>query len=524
MGPVKRWSDGKVTMIILIIAIKIILLSKVLALEQSLKLQTIEELVKEYSPLVWLAPGERFLPMSVDEFLKHVHPELPDSSIKPIYDLNDDPDKYVEYYSELKELEELKKNILTNRIKRNYKNLGNESPSLLPTGNLSEKWFLVTNKPIDTLKQEKDSFIYGKDPNIDSNVPIYAVVTICEDIEENSLENHIFETKKIKIVSENKNNRYIPVSLPRSFDSKAPIHIVMAETVTQKEEVEIKNDTKPSIDENLKIEGSSNIIEDSNVWSNQKPSTDWQPSNLDTVIKYNTKPLNKKLATSFFVDYWMFYPYSAGKIMCSIDLGPLGPIPIPLVFGFCLGTKKEFGGHIGDWEHVSLYFPSAKLMPTDMYVSAHDAGAYYTYQSRTGTFDFRKQETRKGIFQKPNFPKTVRTSKNHPVLFSAEGSHGLWTAPGKHRYVRVPRLYDINGFGIPWKTWDNIDIFYSNNMEKDPKTPNWLKFRGKWGNQKSKCHPLTNMGLHLCEVSDGPTGIPKKVPHFQCAAHHTSTI
>lgn len=44
-------------------------------------------------------------------------------------------------------------------------------------------------------------------------------------------------------------------------------------------------------------------------------------------------------------------------------------------------------------------------MPTEMYVSAHDAGAYYTYHPRTGTFDFRKQETRKGIFQKPNFPK-----------------------------------------------------------------------------------------------------------------------
>lgn len=66
-------------------------------------------------------------------------------------------------------------------------------------------------------------------------------------------------------------------------------------------------------------------------------------------------------------------------------------------------------GHIGDWEHVSLYFPGPKSMPTEMYVSAHDAGAYYTYHSRTGTFDFRKQETRKGIFQKPNFPKVTFT-------------------------------------------------------------------------------------------------------------------
>lgn len=59
-------------------------------------------------------------------------------------------------------------------------------------------------------------------------------------------------------------------------------------------------------------------------------------------------------------------------------------------------------------------------------------------------------------------------------------------------------------------------------MENDQSTPNWLKFRGKWGNQKSKCHPLTKMGLNLCEISDGPTGIPKKVPHFQCARPSTS--
>ncbi len=30
-------------------------------------------------------------------------------------------------------------------------------------------------------------------------------------------------------------------------------------------------------------------------------------------------------------------------------------------------------------------------------------------------------------------------------IFLIPGSHGLWSAPGKHRYVRVPRLFDING-------------------------------------------------------------------------------
>lgn len=318
---------------------------------------TVEELVKEFSPLVWLAPGERFLPMSVDEFLKHVHPELPDSSIKPIYDLNDDPDKYVEYYSELKELEELKNSILTNRIKRNYKNLGSDAP-LLPTGNLSEKWYLVTNSPIETLKKKKNSFIYGKDPNReDSTVPIYAVVTLCEGPDEPSqLENHVFETKNYnKVIPETTKNRYIPVSLPRSLDISAPIHVVMAETVTpvpeklEVKDTELMNDTSSDdtfTDVNVS-QNTDNVIDSSSStekWMNEETKSDWRPTNINTVINLKSKKApHTKPISSFFVDYWMFYPYSAGKIMCSIDLGPLGPIPIPLVFGFCLGTKKEFG-------------------------------------------------------------------------------------------------------------------------------------------------------------------------------------
>lgn len=168
-----------------------------------------------------------------------------------------------------------------------------------------------------------------------------------------------------------------------------------------------------------------------------------------------------------------------------------------------------------------------------MYVSAHDAGAFYSYERLTGTFDFRSQETRKGILQHPNFPKTVRTSENHPVLFSAQGSHGLWTAPGKHRFVRLPRLFDVNGFGTPWSTWKQIEYSYdiagdgSVGDVRNGRTgtisrsigPEWLRFHGRWGNPKSKCHPLKRIGLNFCEYSDGPTGIPLKKPHFTCQAH-----
>lgn len=84
-----------------------------------------------------------------------------------------------------------------------------------------------------------------------------------------------------------------------------------------------------------------------------------------------------------------------------------------------MGTRKVFGSHVGDWEHISLHF-NGKAEPEKMYVSAHDAGAYYSYEKLTGTFNFVSQETRKGILQRPIFPKTVLTSGNHPVLFAAQ--------------------------------------------------------------------------------------------------------
>lgn len=152
-----------------------------------------------------------------------------------------------------------------------------------------------------------------------------------------------------------------------------------------------------------------------------------------------------------------------------------------------------------------------------MYVSAHDAGAFYRYDPRSGTFAYERQETRKGIFQKPIFPERVYTSEGrHPVLFSARGSHGLWTAPGKHRFVRLPRLYDESGFGDAWPTWMRVELLSPESQDRGNVTPGWMKFTGKWGNPKSNCHPLARLGFDICEFVDGPTGIPMKKMNFVC--------
>ena len=59
---------------------------------------------------------------------------------------------------------------------------------------------------------------------------------------------------------------------------------------------------------------------------------------------------------SFTVTYWMFYPYNKGKKVCSGNLWPIGRIPKLLVNGTCLWEEITIGNHIGDWEHMSLFF------------------------------------------------------------------------------------------------------------------------------------------------------------------------
>lgn len=212
----------------------------------------------------------------------------------------------------------------------------------------------------------------------------------------------------------------------------------------------------------------------------------------------------------FHVTYWFFYPFSEGKDFCTFNLGLLGSIPIPQIFSKCLGDTKTYGNHIGDWEHVSLSFKGSNI-PDLMYVSTHDAGVYYQYDNRLNIFTYVKQETRKGLLQKPNFPKFVKVKEGRPVLFIAKGSHGMWSMPGVHRYVRVPRLYDTTGYGSTWETWKNLEIIDFPYLK-----PRWLYYQGKWGSPKSYCLPLKKVGIDICEFADGPTGIPMKRLNFLC--------
>ena len=58
----------------------------------------------------------------------------------------------------------------------------------------------------------------------------------------------------------------------------------------------------------------------------------------------------------FTITYWFFFPYNRGKAVCTSNIWLLGRIAKPLFQGGCLGQNIVMGNHVGDWEHVSIFF------------------------------------------------------------------------------------------------------------------------------------------------------------------------
>ncbi|XP_045467328.1 vacuolar protein sorting-associated protein 62 isoform X1 [Harmonia axyridis] len=299
----------------------------------------VEFLIRSWAPLIYLAPGELFKPSGIDDFVKNVYPANADGL-------------------------RLTKKVLQN-----------------------EKLYMKTLQDVESLKNDKASFLHGKD-DIQS-VPAYGLVTYCHK----------------------------------------------------------------------------------------------DPQNVES-----------KTSLNFFVSYWFFYPYNLGKEICF-----LGRVPTPSVFSACFGRKVYMGDHVGDWEHVTLSFRGEKH-PDSIFVSTHEFGAYYKYNKFLHTFIYESQRSNIKMIQNIRFPKFLLLKNNHPVLFSAWGSHGFWSEPGNHTYSVVPKLQDFAGFGNKWETWKNLKIYH---MGFDG-LPKWISFRGRWGNPRSNCILFKNLGL--CKQADGPFG------------------
>lgn len=295
----------------------------------------------------------------------------------------------------------------------------------------------------EDLLEDDNSFIYGKNPN-KHPVPIYAIVRMCNSVDDDEQE----KRRRNDNIFLHPKGRYIPISFneiqgnstirrssrrlfpifkrtKRQIAAAPPVVAVQTPVPPPSPSVIIPQQTTPAVGDFI-----ANLVDNVKFTA----ANEIQGELLDNSIDGGLQQQQQKHPTmnddnnvpvpTFHVTYWMFYPYSQGKRMCTLDLGLFGSIPFPSVWGRCLGHRKDIGSHVGDWEHMTLFFRggTGHLEPESMYVSAHDAGAYYNYNRLTGSFEFQRQETRKGILQRPNFPKTVTTYNNHPVLFAAKVS------------------------------------------------------------------------------------------------------
>lgn len=194
--------------------------------------------------------------------------------------------------------------------------------------------------------------------------------------------------------------------------------------------------------------------------------------------------------------YFFFYPYNRGKEV----------------------VDTIWGNHVGDWEHITvrLQKDGDTLTPVQVYLSAHSFGGVYEWAD------------------------LERFEETHPVVYSAWGSHGVWSEPGDHVYMSIGEevwgvcvtlvctdLTDETSAGIAWDTWERVagvDYFaeeglagfawpaWMSDQFTDPGPPP-LEVPGqgpiyRWGNEED-CSTLgvdISDLIGVCRLEDGPTG------------------
>lgn len=118
---------------------------------------SVDSLVKKWSPLVWLAPNEKYRPGSVKTFLSHVHAEREKKGSNDIKDIGDNLSQYYQndgfedliYYEGIVEPLAGTLAAQNNRKRRNFeKETSLEHIFELPIDDASENWFLVTNEEL----------------------------------------------------------------------------------------------------------------------------------------------------------------------------------------------------------------------------------------------------------------------------------------------------------------------------------------------------------------------------------------
>ncbi|KAF8005393.1 hypothetical protein HF325_000850 [Metschnikowia pulcherrima] len=185
-----------------------------------------------------------------------------------------------------------------------------------------------------------------------------------------------------------------------------------------------------------------------------------------------------------WVDAFWFYFY-------SFNLGP-----------FVMGSGP-YGNHVGDWEHSLVRF--YKGSPVIVWMSAHGGGGAYHYTN------LEKYEL----------------DSNHPIIFSARGTHANYVSVGTHPHdLPYQILCDFTDRGPLWNPTKNYlgytydgKFVYPAEKNANPRHTgreldygNWLTFTGHWGDKQLKSsdprqkHSLIGGYKYI----DGPRGPLKK--------------
>ena len=109
--------------------------------------------------------------------------------------------------------------------------------------------------------------------------------------------------------------------------------------------------------------------------------------------------------------YWFFFPYNQGKQVCVGYYGR-NSCSCPEIFGHCLcpringcvGFYKQFGNHVGDWEHFRVSLKNEK--PISIKLSYHGKSLIFKYN---GTAFVSKNQ------------QNIKFYGSHPVVYSAKG-------------------------------------------------------------------------------------------------------
>ncbi len=171
--------------------------------------------------------------------------------------------------------------------------------------------------------------------------------------------------------------------------------------------------------------------------------------------------------------YWMFYPYNNGKRVCIGWYSPWG----------CVGGYSTFGNHVGDWEHMTVRLENGQA--SQVYLSQHSDGEIFNWGDAA-----------------------IGYEGTHPIVFSADGSHGLYSDARRHVYQNLPNgdfLADDTNYGLNWDTWNNLQVIQWSPVGEYQGDEAWLNFTGRWGNEKSGCGIAETVSGE-CVLNSGPSG------------------